>query len=365
MTNFLCSSGFLSGILYVFVAILILLLMITIHELGHYTAGKLLHFKINEFSIGFGKAFYEKTMKSGEKFAIRIFPLGGYCAFEGEDANSDVIGSFNSQKCWKRLIVLFFGAFFNFLSAILFSIILLMAVGDNTPKIVEIDQNVMGNPNPNAVVLEVDDVILEINGKRPTFLNGGITQLLNKYNIGDKIELTIKRNDKKLDEPVIIEKVAYYYQDDFGRTIETGVVGIKSDLVTYSFGEALVKCVPFCCETAWECLVILGKLLIGQYSVSDIGGPITTVKVIAKASAMSFKNILLLIPVIAVNLAVFNLLPLPALDGGRMVFVLIEWIRKKPVNRDLENKIHTIGIIVLFTLVIIIDLLQLFVFRSI
>ena len=358
-------SNVLSGVLYIVIALLILMLMITIHELGHYTAGKLLKFKINEFSIGFGKALFQKNLKSGEKFSIRLIPLGGYCAFEGEDAKSDVPGDFNSQKCWKRLIVLFFGAFFNFLSAILFSIILLMVVGNGVPYVSEIENEINGVSNPNAIVLQQDDIILSVNGKKPTFLNGGISQLLAKYDIDEEIELTVKRDGAVLDEPIVVKKIEYVTYDDFGNEIKTGVVGIQTGLVQYSFGQSLAKCVPFCFQTAWECLTILGKLIVGQYGLKDIGGPITTVKVIAKASSISFKNVLLLVPIIAINLAVFNLLPIPALDGCRMVFVLIEWIRKKPINRELENKIHTIGLIVLFAFVIIVDVLQLFIFRSI
>ena len=101
---------------YVLLAIVILLFMITIHELGHYTAGKILKFKINEFSVGFGKTLFSKTKKNGEVFSIRLIPLGGYCAFEGEDTANENSDSFNAQAPWKRLIVLFSGAFFNFLS---------------------------------------------------------------------------------------------------------------------------------------------------------------------------------------------------------------------------------------------------------
>ena len=108
MNNLLLSiTGALNSIGSILVAILVLLLMITIHEFGHYTAGKLLKFKINEFSVGFGKALYSKTKKNGEVFSIRLIPLGGYCAFEGEDTTSEEGASFNAQAPWKRLIVLF------------------------------------------------------------------------------------------------------------------------------------------------------------------------------------------------------------------------------------------------------------------
>ena len=111
-------------VLYLLLALLILLVMVTIHEFGHYLAGKILNFKINEFSIGFGKSLYSHTSKkTGEVFSIRLIPLGGYCAFEGEEAGTDVPGAFNKMAPWKRLIVLFCGPFFNILSAVLFSII--------------------------------------------------------------------------------------------------------------------------------------------------------------------------------------------------------------------------------------------------
>ena len=123
--------GFLGYVLYIAMALLILMLMVTIHEFGHYIAGKLFKFKINEFSIGFGKAIYSKQLKNGEVFSIRLVPLGGYCAFEGEDEDETKAASekcFNNEAWWKRLIVLFNGAFFNIVSAVIFSFILLIFV---------------------------------------------------------------------------------------------------------------------------------------------------------------------------------------------------------------------------------------------
>ena len=121
--------GFLGYIMYLAIALLILMLMVTIHEFGHYIAGKIFKFKINEFSIGFGKAIYSKQLKNGEIFSIRVVPLGGYCAFEGEDEDESKSTSekaFNKEAWWKRLIVLFNGAFFNIVSAVIFSFILLV-----------------------------------------------------------------------------------------------------------------------------------------------------------------------------------------------------------------------------------------------
>lgn len=342
-------TGALSKIGFIALAILILMLMITIHEFGHYITGKMLKFKINEFSVGFGKALFSRKTKSGEVVSLRLIPLGGYCAFDGEEDGKENPGSFNSQAPWKRLIVFFSGAFFNFLSAILFSVVLLAVVGSGITKVTEKDEY-EGNKN-----LLVGDKILEINGVAPSFFNGGVGGLTNEIKAGENITLTVERDGVK--QEVIIQKTSVMIEGEY-----VGLIGISSAYVNYSFGEALAKSVPFTFNMAWECLKILGQLVIGKYGLQDIGGPITTINTIADASAMSMMNLLLLIPLIAVNLAVFNLLPIPALDGAKMVFVIIEWIRRKPINRDLENKIHTYGLFALFAFVILVDLLHLFVY---
>lgn len=344
------------------------MVMIVIHEFGHYTAGKIFKFKINEFSIGFGKALFKKTKKNGEVFAIRLIPLGGYCAFEGEDEDGNLSpDAFNNKPWWQRLIVLFSGAFFNFISAIIFAVVLLCVIGSGLTK-VETSSVLPSQYVEGSVVLQEGDVIKKVNGKTCTFLNGGFNGLV--ADIQDDttvINITIERNvdGKKQDMLVQVKKQAYDVNGNaiMGEgTVNDYKIGVTSSYVSYSFGQSLLKAIPFCLSVAWECLSILGRLLIGQYSLKNLGGPITTVTSIAGAASMNMLNLLLLFPLIAINLAVFNLLPIPALDGARMVFVLIEGIRRKPINREIEGKIHAIGLIVLFSFVIVVDLLQLFVF---
>ena len=352
-------------VLYILLAIIVLLVMIMIHETGHYVAGKLLKFKIEEFSIGFGKPIFSKTMKSGEVFSLRWIPLGGFCAFKGEDEDGkDEPDSFNNYAPWKRLIVLFCGAFFNFLSAIIFSFILLMAVGSGVSQI----SNVVAT-NDNVNKLQKGDIILEVDGVEPTFLNGSIAGLISSKGANEDIVLKIDRNGELVD--VVVQKYQEFkldeegnvVNDDQGQPIVIGTkLGIETTYVKYTFGHALLKCVPYTFQMAWECLVVLGDLFTGQIGIESVGGPITTIETIAVSTQTNAKNLLLLFPLIAVNLAVFNLLPVPALDGARMVFVLIEWIFRKPVPRDIEGKIHTIGLFLLFGLVIIIDLLHIFLF---
>jgi len=352
-------------ILYILLAIVVLLLMIMIHETGHYLAGKMLKFKIEEYSIGFGKPIFSKQLKSGEVFSLRWIPLGGFCAFKGEDeeGNEDP-ECFNSYPCWKRLIVLFSGAFFNLLSGILFSLILLVSVGSGICQVDSIVANSI-----NADVLQKGDIILEVDGVEPTFINGGIVKLMSDKDIGEDIVLTIERNGEEME--VKVQKYQQYQLDENGEEVldnngkpivQSKIIGIQTSYVKLDFGEALLKCVPYTFNMAWECLVILGDLFTGQVGLDSVGGPITTVQTIATSTQADFRNLLLLFPLIAVNLAVFNLLPIPALDGARMVFVLIEWIFRKPVPREIEAKIHNIGLFVLFGLVIVIDILHLFLF---
>lgn len=355
-------------VLYILLAVVVLMLMIMIHEAGHYIAGKILKFEIEEFSIGFGPPIFSKTLKSGEKFSVRWIPLGGFCAFKGEDEdeedeNTDKTGTFNSYACWKRLIVLFCGAFFNFVSGIFFVIILLSSVGSGICKIDKIEDN-----SVNIEVLHHGDIIHEVDGKDPTFLNGGIVGLMADKGVGEEIIFTIERDGEMIKVPVKkyneyeMEGEDFKLDADGNKIVKNTLIGITTSYVPMSFGKAILHSVPYTFNMAWECLSVIGKLLTGQLGLENVGGPITTVQTIVVTTQNSMKNLLLLFPLLAVNLAVFNLLPIPALDGARMVFVLIEWIFRKPVPREVEAQIHSIGLMVLFGFVIFIDLLHIFLF---
>lgn len=456
---------------YIIIALMILLLMVTIHEFGHYIVGKILKFKINEFSIGFGPSIFSRKCKNGEMFSVRWIPLGGYCAFEGEDTSSDNEGAFDKQAPWKRILVLIAGGTFNIISGVIFSIILLMSIGydvvtvksteiavatntynlqaddliysveyyvpstntwskilckdmlteedkeyyletsngtylygsyllqfvyDNIPveetgnrtykvekltKVKTTDNSSSGDyysfgegkelyyKDLKSDKIEVErvkndtllknDVIYRVNGKRVGFNpNKQISQLIKTgFSKDNKITLTIKRNGKMQD----IECVGHSYTINTGSESTTQTsLGINLVTYKYNFFEALGRSVGFTFEICGAVLQILGELLIGKVSPSTIGGPVTTIATIAGFSQKSMSSILILLPLIAANLGVFNLMPIPALDGSKVVFCIIEWIRKKPINKDIENKIHTIGLLVLFGLVILADLYQLF-----
>lgn len=360
---------------YIALAIVVLLLMITIHEAGHYTFGKIFKFKINEFSIGFGKAIFKKKLKSGEDFSIRLVPLGGYCAFAGEDEDDVDPDAFNNKAPWKRLIVQFGGVLFNFVSAIIFAFILLLAFGYDVPKVNEV------NPAfQDADILHKNDIIREIDYKKVDFVTGNTANNLlqgfydtmtaeeraagenveidgKAYTKYDNLPLTIERDGELLD--VMVNFYVSLNVDENGNSTESIAVGFGTVPYQHTFGEALVRCVPVAAGFAWQVLVFLWQLITGGIGLSDIGGPLTTISTIAEYSQMNIANLFVFLPFIAANLAVFNLLPIPALDGARMVFTTIEWIRGKPVNRKVEGYIHFGGMVVLFALVIFVDVYHL------
>lgn len=417
-------------VLYILLALVVLLVMITVHEFGHYCAGKVLGFKINEFAIGFGPALFKRKKKDGEQFSIRALPLGGFCAFEGEDEDGkDNPDAFNNKPAWKRVIVLVAGVTFNFLFGILTSVIYLLVAGYSVPKVTAS----LNSDEYTGSGLKKGDIVLEVNGKSIEAYRS-LSMMISKFDEGETYTLTIDRNGEIIDvvasnqeypafyfvasdayfenklftddgTPVSIDEfsdkimfeiqassettenagtgaalIEYitslckdkngtrYTADDVKSLIQTeGVIAYASKGVSlgviqtsveknYSFFESVGKAWPFSfylCDMIIDSLV---GLVTGKVAVSEAGGTITAISQVAEISSWGITPFLLLLPLLAMNLAVFNILPIPALDGARVVFVLIEMIFRKPVNRKVEGWIHTIGLFVLLALVVFLDI---------
>lgn len=339
-------------VLYIILAIVVLMLLILVHELGHYVAGKIFKFKINEFSIGFGKTIFKRvSKKTGEQFSIRLVPLGGFCAFEGEDEDGTSPQSFNSQKWWKRLIVLFFGAFFNLIFGLITVIFMLMLLGYDKQVVKEVS-------DINSAALRAGDIICEVDGSYVSIFSS-ISQKIEGYEDGATATLTIIRDGKKEKVEVVIKKQTQTAED--GSTSEINVIGITTQTYKYKFGEAFVQSWSVTGDIIWETLKAFGQLITGQLSIKQVSGPIGIIGGIATGAKQSLLILFAFIPIISINLGVFNLLPIPALDGARMVFVLIEAIRRKPISRKVEGIIHSVGLIVLFSLVVLVDIIKFFI----
>jgi len=343
-------------VLYIVLAIIVLMLLVLVHELGHYVAGKLFKFKINEFSIGFGKTIFKRvSKKTGEQFSIRLVPLGGFCAFEGEDEDGTSPQSFNSQKWWKRLIVLFFGAFFNIIFGLLTVVFMLMILGYDKQVVKDVSEFNAWN---GSTGLKQGDIICEVDGDYVSMFNS-ISQIIQTKEDGSTVTLSIIRDGKKEKVEVVIQKVTQ--TTDAGQEVSSNIIGITTSAYKYKFGEALLQTWRVTGDIIWETLKAFGRLITGNLSIKEISGPFGIIGGIATGASQSMLILFAFIPIISISLGVFNLLPIPALDGGRMVFVLIEAIRRKPISRKVEGTIHSIGLMVLFSLVVLVDVIKLFI----
>lgn len=453
----------------VILAVVILLAMVTIHEFGHYLAGKLLKFKINEFSVGFGPALLKKrSKKTGELFALRLIPLGGYCAFEGEEdtdepdsgkadgrerdeknlagpsraasperggekvgeifsdfspsgpapekygaenlgasvpvrdegraetearacgrpeqagsENADSAGrvamngdgtlKFNDQPPWKRIIVLVAGATMNYLLALL--ILVIMFTGLGRPR-----SYIMAAPSEEPAAGETaaeqsdsllpDDIVLSLNG-RDLYILTDYFDVLDGKKAGDVVTAEVSRLTPSLTREERTLNLVLKADASFRNMTDTATLyaalGLDPEQAAIGFAyrkEGFWSSVGDSFVYSWKLggtiLRSLGELLTGKLGLDSMGGPVTTIRVTAEAASYNLYSFLNIAGFIGVNLAVFNLLPIPALDGSKVIFCIIEWIRKKPINRKVEMMIHFIGIIFLFGFAILVDLLQLF-----
>lgn len=350
--------------MYIVIAILIFGLLIATHELGHFTAAKLSNVKVTEFAIGMGPALWKK--QRGETlYALRAFPIGGYCAME-EDEQSEDPRAFSNQVWWKRLIILIAGAAMNFITGF---IILLFIVPNSaaflTPTITGFFDNC---PYEGEQGLMEGDVFYEIDGQR-VYFSSNIGFLLGRggddvYDIvvvrdGEKVEL----NDYKL-APV-------EYEVNGEKTTKYGLYfGVKEDGIgaamkyTWNASKDFVRMV-------W---MGLSDLITGAVGLKELSGPVGIVELIndvgetAETTSAAAYSISYLAAFIAINLAVMNMLPIPALDGGRVLFLVItaavEAISKKKLNPKYEGYIHAAGLFLLLGLMAVVmvnDIYKLFV----
>ena len=460
--------GWAKGIL---LAILILLAMVTIHEFGHYVAGKLLGFKITEFSVGFGPAIFKKrSKKTGEKFSLRIIPLGGFCAFDGEDYDEDDVraeaqkraekeletepfddfasseesqngatvsategqngatlsetegqngatvsetipseggeteaappavnetemgegapqkktdaypepkgAKFNDQAPWKRIIVLVSGALMNYLLAIVLLLIMCFCYGVPMCVTLPVDDE-WGDLTLKWDEKEVSagDIIVSIDGKEIGMYTDCMDALKGR-SAGEEVPVVIYRLTTAT---VDGEEVRVWKQRDAVLTLLAdanfansadiealeSVIGftIGTQSVRRDFWHTVGGAFEYSGRMATSVLRTLGELITGAFgseTADVVGGPVSTITTTAQIAGASPFSFLYIASFIGVNLAVFNLLPVPALDGCKVIFCLIEWIRKKPINRKVEMIINVAGIIFLFGFAILIDLLKLF-----
>ncbi len=331
-------------------SLIVLSILVFFHELGHFLAARFFGVRVEVFSIGFGQKVYKKVV-GGTEYAISAIPLGGYVKMKGQDdANPNLknydADSYLSKSPFQRLVILSAGAIFNFILAfILYFFVALMGENHLAPVIGEIQKE-----SPAAIGgIESGDKILEINNIQ--IKNWEELSLQIKESDG-ALSLLLER-DKKLKRVVVRPKVSES-KNLFGETIQKRMIGISPKgeivVVSYAFFDALGRGFDKTIESATLIITGLQKLIEGVVPTSEIGGVISIVQVTTSASESGIVALMMLTALISVNLGVLNLLPIPALDGGHIIFVLYEMIFKRAPNEEIMYRLTLVGWVLLIGL---------------
>ena len=334
-------------------AILLFSLLVFVHELGHFIAAKASGVQVNEFSIFMGPALV-KWERGETKYSIRCIPFGGYCAMEGENEDTDNPRSFLKAAWWKRLIILVAGSFMNFVAGLLILLIIYMPVKQLIlPQVAIVEEgSLVGGENG----LQVGDTILELDGEK-ILMQADFNMILS-LNPGEVHDIVLERNGEKV------------YLDDFvmRKTLFPG-----EETERYGFSFSIVDSTPALnVKTAWNSALdyvrvvrlSLRMIFTGEAGLQDVSGPVGIVQQMNQTAQEADDTLDAILDMldfgamIAINLAVMNLLPIPALDGGRVVGLLlttaVEKITRKKLNAKYEAYIHGVGMILLLALMAVI-----------
>ena len=346
----------LGTFLYILLAILIFGVLIGIHEWGHFMAARACGVRVLEFSMGMGPLLWHKEDRRGTQLSLRALPIGGFCAMEGEDTESDDPAAFSNAAPWKRLIILVAGAGMNFLLGLLLILVCFSQMESfSTPTITGFME---GCPYEGADGLMEGDTFYKINGERIYFSSDVAVYLARRT--GDTSDITVIRDGKKVtlkDYPMVLRD---YVDEETGETVQKyGLFfGVKDT------GAAAKLRYSWYCARDFVRMVRLGltDLLTGAVGLRQMSGVVGIVGMIADVGTQSptaldaFLNIAYLTAFIAINLAVMNLLPLPALDGGRVFFLVVTWLLEHILRRKIEPKyegyINTAGLVALMGLMV-------------
>jgi Predicted membrane-associated Zn-dependent proteases 1 len=337
----------LQAILFL-IAVLVFGFIIFIHEFGHFFTAKLSGIRVNEFSIGMGPALAH--FKKGEtQYSLRVLPIGGFCAMEGEDEESPDEHAFNNKPVWKRILVVVMGAVMNIvLGVIIMAVILVQQPAFSSTTISKFTEN----SATQAAGLKVGDVFTSIDGYA---INGDrdLSFALATAN-PNSANIQVRRNGKLYE----FKNVKFNTKTVSGKSVlslDFYVLPIEKNA-----GTLIVKSAQDTVSTVRMVWYSLVGLVTGRFGMNDVAGPVGAASAIGQAASIGLQqsfvaalnNILMMMMIITVNLGVVNLLPFPALDGGRLIFLIVEGIRRKPINRKYEGWINAAGFCLLMALMV-------------
>ena len=321
--------------------------MIFPHELGHFIAAKKCGVRVNEFAFGMGPVIWKK--QRGETLhTIRLFPIGGFCAMEGEDEDSDDERAFGNRKPWQKIVVLAAGSVMNVLCAILIMCIVVGVRGFTTTTIGNVDA---GSAAEAAGLMAGDKIVRMTTGGTDYEIETWteISEAINS--VGEEGTITVEYVRDGETESTSVTPVLTESTDSSGNAVSRYVVGISSKI-----SHSPIKCLVGGAQSTWAMTKLmfsaLAQLFTGQTGADELTGPVGMVEMVSKTSDYGLWYYGFLTALICINLAVINMLPLPALDGGRIIFVLYSLITGKPVSEKVEGTVHLIGLALLLLLMV-------------
>ena len=324
----------------ILVAILFFELIIIIHEGGHFVAARLMKIKVNEFSIGMGPKLIQ-FKKGDTKYTLRLILFGGYCAMEGESEDSDDENSFAKKKVWQRFFVVVAGALMNLILGFLVIVIMLSSgslIG--TTEIAKFDDKAV-----SSATLKQGDIIKSIDGMR-VYTSTDVTTGLSRSG-DDTLDMTVLRDGKTLDLKVKFNMEKYegrnFINMDFWLVGNKKTVG---GVIKESFKEWV----------SFTRMVFLSvhDMIVGKYGLSDLAGPVGTVSVVSTAVKTSAYSMLRIMALLTINVGLFNLFPIPALDGWRLFLLIFEGIFKRKLPDKWDWAINAVGLVLLLGLMCVI-----------
>lgn len=326
-------------VVYILLAILILGVLIFVHELGHFLFAKSFRVPVETFALGFGPSLLSFKRKE-TNYRLNMFPLGGYAKIGGMDlGEEDLAHGYYQQRWWRRFLIIAGGVIFNLIFAWLLILIITFFVQ------VPLNLNIIGSLEPQYPAMEagirVGDQVVSING-HPVQNNDQMRQIIGEQGQGGKSLVMDLLRDGQSQQVTVVPT----YATDTKRW----VIGVLPPFETIGFWQAF----PQSFVRFWDLVVLvftsLGMLFSGQASISDLAGPVGIVQVTTQFAQTNILSFLTFVAFLSVNLGVLNFLPIPAFDGARLLFLIIEGITRRRVNRRLEETIHTIGFILVLGL---------------
>lgn len=330
--------------LQIILAILAFGMLVIVHEFGHFITAKRGGVQVNEFWIGMGPTLLKKE-HNGTLYCLKLLPFGGACVMEGEDEDSESEHAFGKASLPRRMLIVAAGALMNFLVGFLIVLAVIQPNGPNGGYIVSTIDSV--NPASTAAAaggLQAGDEILEVDGYN--ILMRSDFEIALARGADTTYEVVVRRDGEKITLPAVVLEATI--EGDDGRKMIGLTFAEQPDSIGMHINMAVRTSVNYA-RMVWASL---GMLVTGQVGVDQLSGPVGVAEVMATTASYSISAFLQLVAFISINLGVMNLLPLPALDGGRLVFLILEGIRRKPVPAKYEGYIHAAGLMLLLALMV-------------